>query len=377
MSGQPVPARIDQPVPDRPDQPVPDRPDQPVPDRPDRPDQPVPGPAGSVAAPSAGVEVPSGPTAPTRGGYLAPRVQAARYQRPGTLVGGLNREWLELCSAPASEVRVRAWASGCPILGDCATLPELEDFLGGAGARETDQILLALLRHGQQGDVLAQRTVLQLMMAKAIRIARSQRGILEGQDAFADSVAALWETIRTYPTERRPVRVAANLALDTLSRVHRRHRRRLAVRTGLVEEQLAVYDDPRAMPAEAEVHRVLAWAVVERVITHQEAQLLVLVYTVGPDGGPARSHEVAAHLGTTAVAVRKRCQRAIHRVAAAVAAGGDPEGPRLRTVGSPATGHRIDAGERVSEEVGGRRGSGADFLPGSTVGIRPRTAGAA
>ena len=41
------------------------------------------------------------------------------------------------------------------------------------------------------------------------------------EETAAVVVAAMWERVRTYPVERRPKKVAANLALDTRQRVWR------------------------------------------------------------------------------------------------------------------------------------------------------------
>lgn len=46
-------------------------------------------------------------------------------------------------------------------------------------------------------------------------------GAWSAEETAAVVVAAMWERIRTYPIERRPRKVAANLALDTRQRVWR------------------------------------------------------------------------------------------------------------------------------------------------------------
>jgi DNA-directed RNA polymerase specialized sigma24 family protein len=57
--------------------------------------------------------------------------------------------------------------------------------------------------------------VLQALLGRIIRMA--------GRDSWAgvgDYVAALWCQIQTYPLASRPVRIAANLSMDTLKAVH-------------------------------------------------------------------------------------------------------------------------------------------------------------
>jgi hypothetical protein len=89
-------------------------------------------------------------------------------------------------------------------------------------AEESDAIILVLLRHAADDD-LAARTVLQAMMP-AIKNQTSKFstcGAWSAEETAAVVVAAMWERIRTYPIERRPRKVAANLALDTRQRVWR------------------------------------------------------------------------------------------------------------------------------------------------------------
>lgn len=43
----------------------------------------------------------------------------------------------------------------------------------------------------------------------------------DADESAAAVVAAMWERIRTYPCERRPAKVAANIQLDTRQRISR------------------------------------------------------------------------------------------------------------------------------------------------------------
>jgi hypothetical protein len=137
------------------------------------------------------------------------------------LAGQLNREWTELVAAPASWAAPGRWALTCPVLIGVRTLDEVLALIAGADAPTRDAVLLALVGRAQAGDALAGRTVLQTMLGKAVRVA----GTVAGRDdvrgdreeALARAVAALWQAIATYPVARRPGRVAANLALDTVA----------------------------------------------------------------------------------------------------------------------------------------------------------------
>ena len=166
------------------------------------------------------------------------------------LVGRLNAEWSVLLDAPASRAAVDAWRRREPTLAGLADLAAVEAAVrtgaapktaGWAGARpedaaqeradptraRADELLLALLRQatrpGAPGAELAGRTVLQLMLPKAVAIARSQRGRVPDPDERISAViACLYETIRRYPVDRRQRSVAGNLGLDTLHLFQRR-----------------------------------------------------------------------------------------------------------------------------------------------------------
>ena len=114
----------------------------------------------------------------------------------------LNDEWLDLQFTPVP-------SSWC--------LPTRVGTLGDAFARvphDPDAVLLALLTAQAAGDDLAGRVVVQAMVPKLVRMAVRDDGA-----TFDDYLAALWVRVATYPVHRRPQRVAANLALDTLKTV--------------------------------------------------------------------------------------------------------------------------------------------------------------
>jgi hypothetical protein len=298
----------------------------------------------------------TGGTAPLT--TVAGSTGARETQRPGgltaaaqwsarTLPSRLNWEWMCLCASAGSDVAVRDWAApgrGRPGLlqlvgleGLHAIVPLLQGPSLTLGAR--DAILLGLLERAQDGDGLAGRVVLQAMLPAVVRLARQVTGrpdVSGDQDeAFALVLAALWQTIATYPVARRPAKVPANLYLDTLAIVRRghtsgSHRTRVFLERPFADIQTAGdpgqldadLDDP-AGPVDAQLFTVLAWAVRSAVLLLDEAQLLIRVY--GLDGGPADAGPaVAAEIGLSWPALRQRCHRLARRVGhAAVAAGID------------------------------------------------------
>lgn len=243
----------------------------------------------------------------------------ARRTRGGVLVGALNRDWDRLLADPASAAACASWGRREPVLAALSGLSEVPGLVLADG----DAVLLALLRCEQAGLPLAGRTVLQLMLPKAVRIAASQAGADGREEAVAAAVAALWQAVACYPTERRPVRVAANLAMETLAGTRReltaaRRQREATELVGLAAERLAApASEASPQPCDLELHEALVRAVRQQVIDLGEARLLARVYAVAADGRPLDVRAVAAEEGLSWPALRARCSRSTRRLAAA------------------------------------------------------------
>lgn len=135
----------------------------------------------------------------------------------------LDREWEQIADSLPGRRAMRRWAKDEPVLAGVRSLRDLVDRVNERGhADRSDAILLVLIRHAATDD-LAARTVLQAMMpaVKSITSKFSTCGAWSAEETAAVVVAAMWERIRTYPIERRPRKVAANLTLDTRQRVWR------------------------------------------------------------------------------------------------------------------------------------------------------------
>ncbi|HEX9342723.1 MAG TPA: hypothetical protein VF995_03795, partial [Actinomycetota bacterium] len=201
----------------------------------------------------------------------------------------------------------------------------------------SDQILAALaqLARGNPDDAthdpLAARTLLQTLPPGAKALARRLRWLGDPQERAAAVTATLYEQIRTYPIQRRPARIAANLLADTHQRLLRRagsssssssssapHRRQVQVGGGTVAvpvvslDELAAHGDAmlplpapsQPCPAE-ELLALLAWAVRGGWLTPAQAALI----------GQSRiadipAEELGALAGLGAHSLRRRRQRA-------------------------------------------------------------------
>ena len=255
-----------------------------------------------------------------------------------TLAGQLNLEWAQLSASPGSARAVACWGDRAPALAGAASPEQVRARVAELDVRARDAVLLALLELVQAGDALAGRTVLQIMLGKAVRVAASMSGRadLSGQreEALAGAVAALWQAITTYPVAERPSRVAANLALDTLALVQRGHTgssRHRPVCPEVPVADLRVLGEPThhdldsgqlSGPPDAQVFTVLAWAVRTGVLSLTEARLLSQVYGVDTCGRATDVQALAAQHGLTWPALRQRCHRLARRLRVAVAAAG-------------------------------------------------------
>lgn len=238
-----------------------------------------------------------------------------------SLVGQLNMEWAQLCTSSVAAVKVSAWALEKPALAGCVTLADIETRTVTSDRRGADTVLIALLELAAGGEQLAGRTVLQLMLGKAVRIAASHAGRADRDLLEQLAVTALWDVIATYPITRRPEKVAANLSMDTLHQVvaelaHDRHES--AIDADTIALMTADMGESAAAVVDLELFEVLAWGIDTGAISRDDAALLTRVYCAGPhDSGGASA---AAEFGLSWPAARQRCSRAVRRLAAAVRA---------------------------------------------------------
>jgi DNA-directed RNA polymerase specialized sigma24 family protein len=133
---------------------------------------------------------------------------------------------------------------------------------------------------------------------------------------------ALWHVINNYPLARRPVRIAANLSMDTLQAVARERSwvgpsdLRLCPSTESLEELLEPAGlDGRPIDSaplvEVEARRVLETSTLLCLIDKPDAELLSSIYADGLTGAQA-----ARRFHISSGSVRVRCSRAVRRLAA-------------------------------------------------------------
>jgi DNA-directed RNA polymerase specialized sigma24 family protein len=224
-----------------------------------------------------------------------------------SVVADLNREWVYL-SEEADQVTV--WVGRHPVLAGCRTLGEVL----AAVSRDPDPVLGALIRESLGGSVSAARTVLQAMLGKVVLMAQTDPAA-----GVHDYIAAMWERIRTYPINRRPAHIAANLALDA-RKLARREKRGAALASpwppgaGFAEvvDRQWVRDgvDHNRDIAMLTVGDVIRAALELELIDDDSGNLLRTVYGKG-----LTSREAASQHRLTSSTVRWRCSRAVRILA--------------------------------------------------------------
>ena len=138
---------------------------------------------------------------------------AYHRQRGFCVVEALDREWQELDQRhPGTVIR---WASRHAVL---VAHRSFDDVLSVARLY-SDPVLAALLTEVSSRDQLAGRVVLQALIGRMVRMAQR-----DPRASIDDYLALLWSAIGSYPLERRPARIAANLSMDTLKAVCRERR---------------------------------------------------------------------------------------------------------------------------------------------------------
>jgi len=153
----------------------------------------------------------------------------------------LEREWSRLRS---DDRAARRLPEVCAAAGGAASLGSVEQFVRSSGAAEADRVLVALAARSVEGDGLASRVLLQLLLPGVRKLARTWWVLGDADERAAAAVAATYDRIRHYPLVRRPRRVAANVLMDAATDL-RRAARSAATEAGRGRDGIAA-DDVRA-----------------------------------------------------------------------------------------------------------------------------------
>ena len=248
------------------------------------------------------------------------------HQMPGKvsspLFHQLISEWITLNSTTSASTTVTRWATSEPLLEGFHHPHEIVDAIDSAQADQKDAYFLALLRLTQQGQALAGRILLQLMLPKlgriALRMAARDADTLWGEDRRQLVVAEFWDIITNYAVDRRTNAVPVKLALDTLHRCTMkqpwRHQEFPSDDAAAFIDRHPTREHDHHSDEPIRLSDVVSWGVKQSVISQDDADLMVSIYV-----DEEKPQQAADRLKVSADVIRKRCSRARQRLTAALA----------------------------------------------------------
>ncbi|MFB7763706.1 hypothetical protein [Streptomyces xiamenensis] len=264
----------------------------------------------------------------------------------------LDAEWALLARQTGPALTVAGWLREAGALEERVAPLQMNSLLTLLKSRDQAEVtrehsdrwlgaLLARAGTGTPDAELATQVVMKAMTPAAVTTTR-RLAVYSGptEDVSQVVVAALWQVVISYPLDRRPVKVAANLALDTLHIATRELARerpaswgqepdwqfadpemapeRMAEKQWLADQaaQLALISESgweQATGRRGDLLDFLVWAVDAEVVTVEDARDLVRLVEEQHEAGVLRRPGVAEP-----ARMRKRRSRAMQRLRSAV-----------------------------------------------------------
>jgi hypothetical protein len=216
----------------------------------------------------------------------------------------LDGEWRRL---GVDRTAGRRLGDVCYLAGGARDLAGVESFVRAASAPEADRVLLALVNRAVVGDDLAARVLLQLLLPGTRSLARRWWALGDHDERAAAAVMAVYHRIRTYPVERRPARVAANILMDAAQELRRAVPKIHTTPTPYCTTTETSHDDTVTLHPAVELAQVLADAVTDGILEPGDAELIAHTRIAGH-----RVADIAQHRGLRPRTLWDRRQRAEH-----------------------------------------------------------------
>jgi hypothetical protein len=248
-------------------------------------------------------------------------------RRGASVLELLDREWARLAADP---VTARRLPDVCSAAGEAQPLAEVERFVRSADPPAADAVLVALAARAVEGDGLAARVLLQLLMPGVRRLARTWWALGDAEERAAAAVAAVYDRIRRYPIARRPGRIAANVLMDAAADLRRAARTAALARDGCEAwwSETSIAGEPggdgwepiasEPVHPALELADVLADAVADGVVSAADAELIAASRIAG-----VRLADIARRRGASVRTLqwrRRQAEGALSAVAGLVAA---------------------------------------------------------
>lgn len=231
----------------------------------------------------------------------------------------MDSDWERLRRSHASKAALARWSAETPLL----TAGTLDELLARRlpHVPERDQVLAALASRAPDDDIAAS-VLLHALRPGLGRLVQTLTKPGSCRPTVArELVAICWERIRTYPIDRRPDRVAANILLDT----RKRYLRAQAQGAATAVDPLRLEGLLEVVPDHAEDVVAAAAATPTRDLTVLLQRTLArglidpdtarILYRLVAIGEPMAA--VAADTGLSAGALRHRRLRALRSLRAA------------------------------------------------------------
>jgi hypothetical protein len=227
----------------------------------------------------------------------------------GSVFEQLEREW---CRLGGDRMAARRLGDVCLLAGRARSLVEVERFVRGASPGEADGVLLGLVNRAVVGDGLAARVLLQLLLPGTRGLARRWWALGDRDERAAAAVMAVYQRICSYPVQRRPAKVAANILMDAAQELRRAVPRVVAVPSADPAVCFAPERDEVISNPAVELAEVLQDAVRDGIVDADDAALIARSRIAGD-----RMADLAAHRGLRPRTVWDRRQRAEHALVTA------------------------------------------------------------
>jgi len=223
----------------------------------------------------------------------------------------LEHEWNGLSR---DLVAASALPEVCQLAGGANSLDEVERFVRSASPPDADRVLLALVTRAVERDPLAARVLLQLLLPGVRRLARQWWALGDHDERAAAAITAVYHRILTYPLDRRPGRVAANILMDAAHELRRSVPRVVSTPSADPTAYRTPGDaDGQLIPHPAEeLAAVLLDAVQDGIIDRADAELIARSRIAGH-----RVADIAEHRRQRPRTLWDRRQRAEHALGSA------------------------------------------------------------
>lgn len=230
-----------------------------------------------------------------------------------TLFEQLAVEWSELGASAPAAAAVAGWGRHDPALTGFQDLLEVVRFAHRCGTGPRGDAVLRCLAARAPSDPLAARTLLHVVFYGLKRITSDLcTAASSPEEAASVVIVEAYQRIRTYPVERRPRGIAANILLDTRQRVSRSLCRRRVPE--MLTADIAHHADATAGPSAAdELLDLIDEAVRGGKLRVDDARLIVLSRIADMS-----TADLAAVRACTPQSLRRHRQRAEAALAVAV-----------------------------------------------------------